>query len=73
MIKLGIYKHYKGNLYQVLGPAINTDTEQELVLYKALYKTGDGIEYFVKREDEFLANVEWNGEQVKRFEFVSDN
>jgi len=33
----GIYKHYKGNLYQVLGVARHSETEEAHVVYKTLY------------------------------------
>jgi len=36
-IQPGIYRHYKGNLYQVLGLVRHSETEEWLVLYKTLY------------------------------------
>lgn len=33
----GIYRHYKGNLYEVLGLARHSETEEWLVVYRALY------------------------------------
>ena len=37
-IPLGVYTHYKGNRYEVVGEAINTETQEPMVLYKALYE-----------------------------------
>ncbi len=36
-IKPGIYRHYKGKDYEVIGVAIHTETEEEHVVYRALY------------------------------------
>ena len=31
------YRHFKGNIYQVIGVAIHTETEEEMVVYRAQY------------------------------------
>jgi hypothetical protein len=33
----GTYRHYKGNLYEVLDIATHSETEEQLVVYRALY------------------------------------
>ncbi len=66
-IKLGIYEHYKGNLYQVLHIAKHSETEEELIVYRALY--GDyGV--WVRPLVMFAETVEVNGEAVQRFKLI---
>jgi hypothetical protein len=63
----GIYKHYKGNLYEVLGVARHSETEEEHVVYKTLY--GD-YSMWVRPLEMFVEKIEIDGESVARFEFV---
>lgn len=39
-IKKGIYKHFKGNEYEVLGIGYHSETQEEYVVYRALYGEG---------------------------------
>lgn len=36
-IRLGVYRHYKGNEYEVLGVGKHTETLEELVFYRSLH------------------------------------
>ena len=68
MIK-GIYKHYKGNLYEVIDVAKHSETEEEHVVYRTLY--GD-YSLWVRPLAMFNETVELDGQQVARFEYVED-
>lgn len=41
-IEAGIWQHYKGKRYLVLGTARHTETDEELVVYVPLYEHPDG-------------------------------
>ncbi|WP_165009190.1 DUF1653 domain-containing protein [Neisseria yangbaofengii] len=66
-IPAGIYRHYKGNLYEVNGLARHSETEEELVVYRALY--GE-FGLWVRPAAMFAETVEFNGETVARFALV---
>ena len=36
MITVGMYRHYKGKLYQVLGMVTHSETKEPLVLYRSV-------------------------------------
>ena len=66
-MKLGKYRHYKGNEYEVIGIANHSETLEKMVVYRALY--GDG-QIWVRPLYMWDELVEVNGRTVKRFEFV---
>ena len=68
-LKLGKYKHYKGNLYEVLGISRHSETLEELVVYKALYQT-EGENLWVRPIKMFTETIEINGEHILRFQFI---
>jgi hypothetical protein len=37
MLKAGIYTHYKGNEYEVIDIGTHSETEEQMVIYRALY------------------------------------
>ncbi|OOR93156.1 hypothetical protein B0181_00485 [Moraxella caviae] len=68
-IKSGIYRHYKGNLYQVLHTARHSETEEWLVVYRALY--GEyGV--WVRPLAMFCETVQIDGADVPRFALVQE-
>lgn len=38
-IKTGLYQHYEGKKYQVVGIAYHSETLEELVIYRQLYRS----------------------------------
>jgi hypothetical protein len=67
-IATGIYLHYKGNQYEVLGEVTHSETMESLVLYRALY--GDrGL--WVRPKTMFLGKVTVDGREGPRFYLVN--
>lgn len=73
-VKPGIYRHYKGGTYLVLGVALHSETLEEMVLYKHLGDDGKpGEEYWVRPRAMFLEQVEVDGKEMPRFEYLRDS
>lgn len=69
MLKAGRYRHYRGNHYEVLGVAKHSETEEELVVYRALYGE-KGL--WVRPLKMFTECVPHEGVCIKRFEYIGD-
>ena len=68
-LEKGHYRHYKGNMYEVYMTAQHSETEEWMVVYKALY--GDeGM--WVRPYGMFVEEVEVDGKMTSRFEYVGD-
>ncbi len=68
----GIYRHFKGKLYKVIGVARHSETLEEFVVYQALYdskKFGKNA-LWIRPLKMFLEEVEVNGKKVKRFKKI---
>ncbi len=71
-LRLGKYQHYKGHFYEVIGVARHSETLEELVVYRALYKDKEFGEnpLWVRPKAMFMENIIIEGKEVPRFKFV---
>ena len=69
MVLPGVYRHHKGQHYDVLGVAKHSETEEEFVVYRALY--GDrGL--WIRPLAMFVERVEKDGVSVPRFSRIDE-
>jgi len=69
MVELGYYRHFKGNVYEVIAVAKHSETEEEMVVYKS--PTGNqGI--WVRPMYMWSEVVERDGETFLRFEKINE-
>ena len=68
-IKPGHYRHFKGKEYEVLGVARHSETEEELVVYRALY--GD-FGLWVRPVSMWNKTVERDGKTFRRFTYIGE-
>lgn len=66
-MNLGLYQHYKGNYYHVIGIARHSETLEEMVVYRGLY--GD-FGLWVRPKKMFEEFVEKQGKKIPRFQFI---
>ena len=72
-MKLGIYRHYKGKEYEVIGLANHSETLEKMVIYLPLYESESKFEkYWTRPLSMFEEDVVIEGKTVKRFTFIAN-
>lgn len=69
-LRLGVYRHYKGNHYQVMSFARHSETLEVLVVYQALY---GNFEMWVRPLKMFVENIIFDAKEIPRFEFIYES
>lgn len=71
MLKLGKYKHYKGDTVEVIGRALHSETLEEFAVYKHITgKRAGEPHYWVRPLKMFLEEVKVEGKKLPRFEYI---
>ena len=68
-LKLGRYRHFKGNEYEVIGIARHSETMEPMVIYVPQYGEGG---YWVRPLDMFVETIERDGKTFPRFQYLGD-
>ncbi len=66
-IKLGTYRHFKGNEYEVIALATHSETGERMVVYRALYGEG-GV--WVRPAAMWNERIERDGQTFERFTYI---
>lgn len=69
VIRPGRYRHFKGNEYDVIGVARDSETLQALVVYRALYGER-GL--WVRPLAMFTEVIEREGQRLPRFSYIGE-
>ena len=67
VLKRGLYQHYKGSQYEVIDVVRHSETDEKLVLYRALYGE-KGL--WVRPLEMFRESVNIDGLCMPRFEYI---
>lgn len=69
-IKTGVYRHYKNKLYEVIGVARHSETEEEHVVYRTLYGDRD---LWIRPLAMFSETIVVDGRKMQRFTWIADS
>ena len=73
-MKIGRYRHYKGKEYEVIGIAKHSETQEDFVVYRALYHSEEFGEdaLWVRPLAMFLDKITVDGTEIPRFEYIGN-
>ena len=63
------FRHFKGNRYRLEGFAKDSETTEEMVIYRQLYGEGS---LWVRPAKMFFETIERDGKMIKRFELLEE-
>ena len=69
MVRLGKYRHFKGGEYEVIALAKHSETQEEMVVYRALYGEGEN---WVRPACMWNETVTRDGKTFPRFTFLEE-
>ncbi|MFA4996279.1 MAG: DUF1653 domain-containing protein [Patescibacteria group bacterium] len=68
-IEPGIYQHFKGNEYKVVGIAKHSETLEDFVVYEALYDNKNS-KLWIRPAAMFQEEIEKDGKKISRFKKI---
>ena len=67
-IQAGVYEHYKGKRYEVVGVGLDSETTKPVVVYVPLYESD--VPFWIRSYKMFLEFVDVDGKKVQRFKKI---
>jgi len=68
-LKKGKYRHFKGNIYELVCIAKNSETLEDTVVYRSL---AEPEKIWVRPLSMWFETVEFNGKTLTRFTYIED-
>lgn len=68
-VMIKYYRHFKGGVYRFIGIVMDSETQEEMVVYEAMY---DGHQMWVRPREMFFGQVERDGKTIPRFQELTD-
>ncbi len=70
-IRPGKYRHFKGDIMEVIGKALHSETQEEMVVYRHITGERAGeLYYWVRPASMFMESIERDGKIIPRFEYI---
>lgn len=63
------FKHYKGNIYKIIGEAVHSETHEDLVIYQ---DQADVTKTWARPKEMFFENIIFEGKEVPRFSIIEN-
>lgn len=66
-VKPGMYRHFKGTVYEVIGTGLHSESLEECVIYR-----GEDGKIWIRPKMMFLEEVTVDGCRMPRFEYLGN-